>query len=185
MRDSQSDDTLDEDGEEIVPEEQRFARPGVGRSIAGALVLLFFDIAIGGSFAFSLLVCPIWFVVSLLKNAIQRPGWRVALIRVAIPPLVLGVALANHEVQLRVGKANAARVVTACEEFHAAHGTYPQRLEELVPQYFPAVPRAKYCLDGEFRYWNNEGRAFLVWYPDPPYGRSIYNFDQRRWGYLD
>jgi hypothetical protein len=40
----------------------------------------------------------------------------------------LGLVLANDAVQYRIGKANAAQIITACEEFHAANGKFPQTL---------------------------------------------------------
>ena len=159
---------------------------GIGGSISGALVLLAWDAAFTGSFLVSLMVCPIWIVVSILKNAIQRPGWRVALLRIAIPALTLGLVRANEAVQYRIGKANAPRIIAACEEFHAASGKFPKTLDELVPRYMPSIPRAKYCVAyGEFSYWNNEGRPILVWCVIPPFGRKIYDFEERRWGYID
>jgi len=159
---------------------------GIRVSIGGALVLLAWDAVLSGSFLLSFMVCPIWFLVSVLKNAIQRPGWRLALLRIAIPVLTLGLVLANNAFQLRIAEANAPRIVAACEDFHAANGKFPKTLDELVPRYMPAVPRAKYCLDyGEFRYWNLDGHPILVWYVVPPFGRKIYDFENRRWNYLD
>lgn len=81
---------------------------------------------------------------------------------------------------------NAARVVAACEEFRAVNGRFPRTLNELVPQYLPSVPRAKYCLHyGEFAYFLNDGHALLVWCVVPPYYRAIYDFETRRWSHLD
>jgi hypothetical protein len=154
---------------------------GIGWSIGGSLVLLAWD----GSFLLPLFACPIWFVFSILKNTIERPGWRLALVRIAIPPLTLGLAFANDAFQLRIAESNASRVVAACEEFHAATGRFPKSLDELVPQYLPSVPPAKYCLMwGQFVYLNS-GKPMLVWCVVPPYGRKIYDFEDRRWSYLD
>jgi len=159
---------------------------GIRVSIGGALLLVAWDVGLSGSYLTSLLFCPIWFLVSILKNAFQRPGWRLALLRIAIPALTLGLALANEGVQYRIGKANAPRIIAACEEFHAANGKFPKTLDELVPRYMPSIPRAKYCLDfGEFQYLNLDGRPLLVWYVVPPYGRKVYNFEDRRWNYID
>ena len=134
----------------------------------------------------SFMFCPLWFLISILKNAIQRPGWRLALLRIAIPAATLGLALANDDVQCKIGEANAPRIVAACEEFRAANGRFPKTLDDLVPAYLPSIPRAKYCLDyGEFRYWNIDGSPILVWYLVPPYGRKIYDFEKRRWNYID
>jgi hypothetical protein len=163
-----------------------WSHPGIRVSVGIAVLLLGLDVGIGGSFEFSLIFCPIWFLISVLKNAIQRPGWMLGLARIAVPPLTLALVLANNAVQWRIANANAARVVTACEAFHAATCKFPKTLDELVPRYLPSIPRAKYCLSwGDFMYWNNEGHPILVWCLVPPYGRKIYDFQERRWGYLD
>jgi hypothetical protein len=159
---------------------------GIGRSIAGATVLLTWDAVLSGSFLLSLIVCPIWFLFNVVKSAIQRPGWRAGLLNIAIPALTLGMALANDSLQYRVGKTNAPRIIKACEEFHAAKGTFPKTLDELVPRYLTSVPRAKYCLMyGEFDYYHLDNHPILVWCVVPPYGRKIYSFQDRRWGYID
>jgi hypothetical protein len=160
---------------------------GVVRSVGGALLLLAWDVVLFGSLGLSFFVCPIWFLFSIVKNSIQRPGWIVAIIRIAIPALTLGLVLANFAVQLKIAKANAPRIVAACEEFHAANGKFPKTLGELVPRYIPSIPRAKYCLTyGEFYYWNWEGHPpLLIWYTFPVFGKNVYNFENRQWNYID
>ncbi len=154
-------------------------------SIGAAAVLLAWDAGFSGSFLMSLIFCPIWLLLTILKNAIQRPGWSLALMTIAIPALTLGLAIANNAVQLRIAEANAARIIAACEEFHAAKRRFPKTVNELVPGYMPSVPRAKYCLAwGEFVYFNY-GKPMLVWCVVPPFGRRIYDFEARRWSYID
>jgi hypothetical protein len=169
------------------PKSEHQRRPSIRNSLWGAIFLLFWDGLLEGTYITSLLVCPVWFLVSLVKNAIQRPGWRVALIRIAAPALTLGIVWENNAIQWNIAEANAQRIVKACDEYHAANGKYPHTLDELVPRYLDAVPRAKYCLDhGEFWYWNfSEDNAHLVWWKVPPFGRKIYSFKEHRWGYLD
>ena len=159
---------------------------GIRRSVVAAAVLLAWDGALYGSFLMSMIFCPIWFLVSLLKNAIERPGWGLALVRIGIPALTLGLVWANNAVQLGVAEANAQRVVAACEAYHAANGRFPKSLEELVPQYMNSVPVARYCLlqPGRFDYYNS-GTPMLVWQVVPPYYRKIYDFHTRSWSYLD
>jgi hypothetical protein len=163
-------------------------RRGIKGSIWGAFALLIWDAGLFGSFLTSFLFCPIWFLVSIVKNAIQRPGWTIALIRITIPPLTLALVLANNAVQLRIAEQNAPRVAAACEQFYAANGKFPKTLDELVPRYLPSVPRAKYCYGfgfGEFVYMNFHGSPILFWYVIPPHGRRCYDFEHRRWRYLD
>jgi hypothetical protein len=158
---------------------------GMRVSIMTAIVLLAWDGVLTGSYLMSLLVCPVWLFISVLKNAIQHHNWRLALFTIAVPLLTLGLALGNEAIQYRIGKANAPRIVAACEDFHAVTGKFPKTLDELVPRYLPSIPRAKYCLNyGEFVYFNY-GRPMLVWYVVPPFGRRIYDFEDRRWSYLD
>ena len=160
----------------------RSARVSVGM----ALVVVAWDAGFSGSFLLSFCICTIWFLVSVLKNVFQRPGWTLGLFRIAVPALTLGLVLANNAVQYKIAEANAARIVAACENFELANGKFPQALDDLVPRYVQSIPRAKYCLAfGEFRYWNLDGRHSLVWYAVPPFGRRIYDFEERRWNYID
>ncbi len=155
-------------------------------SIVGAAVLLFWDAALTGSYLMSLLVCPVWFLVSLLKSPIERPGWSVALARIAIPVLTLCVALGNNAIQFKVGEANARQLIAACEKYHAANGRFPEKLDELVPRYIKSIPVAKYCLGPSSRfYYYNLSTPTLYWQVIPPYYRKIYNFDTQSWTYLD
>jgi hypothetical protein len=144
------------------------------------------DVAFTGSFLLSLIGCPLWFLGSLLKGLEDRVGWRRTVLRMAFPIVTLALVWANNVVQNRIADANAARVIAACEEFRAANGSFPKSLHELVPRYLPSVPRAKYCLVfGNFFYFNNGGHSVLFWCVVPPFGRRTYDFEPRRWSYMD
>jgi hypothetical protein len=169
-----------------IPGGKTAPRHGIRGSIVGALALLVWDAGFDGSCLMSSMVCPIWLLVSILKNAIQRPGWRLALLRIVMPALTLGLVLANAAFQFRISEANATRIITACEEYHAANGKFPKTLDELVPRYMPSIPPAKYCLGGKFLYSNGgEESHMLLWFEAPPYFRKIYHFETRRWSYMD
>ena len=165
----------------------RFLRDIRG-SVAGAAFLLVIDGVFGGSFAFSLISCPVWFFVSLVRNEKQRPGWGLALARVAIPALTLILLRANGLYQLEVAEAHARQVIAACERFHADRGRYPMTLDELVPRYFESVPIAKHCLGRarHFSYFNfNSGGSPSFYWQVFGFYRKTYNFEFRRWGHLD
>ena len=159
---------------------------GINRSLIAAAILLAWDGALFGTCLLAWIFCPIWFLVSLLKNAIKRPGWEIALVRIGIPAITFGLLWANNADQLGVAEANSRRVVAACEEYHAADGRFPKNLNELVPRYLNSIPRAKYCLGppSEFAYSNLE-TPMLYWQVLPPHLRKIYNFHTRSWSYLD
>lgn len=151
--------------------------------IAG-LVLLF-DLGLEGARLLSTAICPLWFLISLLKNIIKPPERSVAIFRISLPVLTFAIAMANGELQWKISDANAERVVKACDEFRVVNGRYPKTLDELVPDYFPSVPPAKHCmLGGNFWYFNMDGHCSLMW---SRYGfyRRTYEFDSKRWGNVD
>ena len=154
-------------------------------SLLGAGILLLFDVVFEGSYLLSILACPVWFLMSVVKNVIVRPGWRLALSRVAIPVLTLGIVLANTALQWKIADANGEQVAKACEDFHAASGHYPKTLDELVPRYLPSAPRAKYCLRGEFLYVNLDGQDVLLGWHKIGFCRKIYDFQTKEWHHLD
>jgi hypothetical protein len=102
--------------------------------------------------------------------------------------LFLGAAtLATVRLHLATAESRATLVIDACRAFEQAHGALPNRLEELVPEFLSAVPRAKYTLAwGEFTYSASETRRHTLMYVTlPPFGRRIYHFEEARWSQLD
>lgn len=155
----------------------------IKRSVVAAAILLLWDGAMYGTCLMACLFCPIWFLVSLLKNANERPGWVLALVRICIPAMTYGLLWANNAVQLEIAETNAQRVVEACEAYHAATGVFPKDLNKLVPRYLNSIPPAKHCMAGNFSYYS--GTPMLYWHVVPPHLRKIYDFNTRRWTYLD
>ena len=109
-----------EDAGPITPGSGASHHPGIGGSIAGACVLLAWDVVLTGSFVMSYLACPIWFLVSVVNNAMQRPGWRLALLRIAVPALTLVLVFGNNSLQCAIAEVNAERIIKACEEFRVS-----------------------------------------------------------------
>lgn len=160
---------------------------GIKTSVVAAAILLAWDAVIGaGTFMTSMLICPIWFFVNLVRFPSNRSDWGVALIRIGIPASMFGLVLANNNLQLQVAESRAQRVIAACMAYHAANGKFPDKLDELVPKYMTYVPSARYCPGpwSQFRYYNGENPS-LFWYIFPPYDRKIYNFNTRRWSYMN
>ena len=158
-------------------------------SLLGACVLIFFDMVLTGSYAFSALTCPVWFVISLVKARVQRRNVevRVAVARVLVPAATLAIVLANAGLQREIANSNAERITKACESFHAAHGVYPNRLADLVPQYLGSIPRAKYRLiESEFEYYLDQSAYPMLWWRPLPYVSTAgYNFGTGQWFFLD
>ncbi len=153
-------------------------------SLWGMAAVLLLDVGHDGFYMFSLLICPAWFLISLVKSVVERPGLGIAVLRVSMPLLTLAIAMSNGALQWRISDVNAERVIKACEEFRVVNGRYPSELDELVPKYLTSVPRAKYCMTGEFRYNNSDDHCSLWWIRYGFY-RRMYNFDTKRWSNLD
>src|SRR6266545_469978 len=105
-------------------------------------------------------------------------------IYVAVAVLVLSVNFANNQLARRRADA----LITACRQYEARHGRLPDRLDELVPDFIPSVPLAKYTLMPPFNmfmYMVRPGKHSLMWVAFPPFGRPYYVFEDNRWGSLD
>jgi len=77
-------------------------------------------------------------------------------------------------------------LVAALHRYEARHQRLPDSLQALVPEFIPAVPRAKYTLMfGDFLYYASERQHVLMWVMIPPFGRQLYDFERRRWRTLD
>ena len=153
-------------------------------SLIGASVLICIDVVACGCYLCSVLLCPLWFVASVVLVFVRRPNRWVAIAWVLIPIATLLLAVANLGLQVSIARTNADKVVRACESYRAANGRLPDRLDQLVPRYLNSVPTAKYCLlFGTFSY--SPTYQFLYWYVVPPFGRMVYGFDNGRWTYID
>ena len=152
-----------ESNEPISSRRWRCVITAIKGSVLIAAAVLFWDVGNEGSYILSLVICPLWFLISFIKNLIQRPKWGIAVLRVSMPLLTLAIAISNGSLQWKISDVNAERVIKACEEFRVVNGHYPSSLEELVPKYLTSVPPAKYCMMGKFWYVNSgQGQRTLT-----------------------
>jgi hypothetical protein len=83
---------------------------------------------------------------------------------------------------------NAEQIIAACRAFHGKRGHFPQALEELVPEFLPELPPAKYAgphFGFTYDVQQDGSRHVLGWTEVIPFGRPYYVFEEDRWGYLD
>jgi hypothetical protein len=106
--------------------------------------------------------------------------------------VIYGVMMASVVVTIRVNNRLARRradgIVAALKLYKSMTGDYPVRLTELVPDYMPAVPQAKYTLmfnEFTYHYDRTKHEGFLMYTALPPFGRQTYWLDTDTWGYLD
>jgi hypothetical protein len=171
------------------------AQPPRLRRTAVALALLFLaDLGFAGQGIFSLVVATIgvglltlgalWAAV---RGTAPRALARSRAVRAAMY-LCLGVTtVAVMRIHATTAENHAAQVIEACRAYQARHGKLPDRLQELVPEFLPAVPPAKYTLSwGEFTYLTSGDQSHTLMYVAlPPFGRRLYHFEEARWSQLD
>lgn len=107
---------------------------------------------------------------------------------IGIAILVVTMALVFTGLRINSGLARdrAEAIIKACEQFKGATGKYPERLVELVPNYMEKIPRTSYALlAGDFIYLSKNNQHRLVYTAIPPYGRSYYTFEEKKWGATD
>ena len=100
---------------------------------------------------------------------------------------LLGVATsATVRVYASTAQAHATQLIHACHAYKAKYGGFPDRLQELVPEFLPSVPRAKYVLVwGEFTYWSSPTSHTLMYTSLPPFMRRLYNLEHDTWSQIE
>lgn len=89
-------------------------------------------------------------------NVVRHPDWIMARLMV---PAVKQVSLSAW---LAAARREQALAAIALERFFAKHGAYPAKLEELVPEFLPAVPLDP-CDGMPLRYRRTETGRFTLW----------------------
>jgi hypothetical protein len=158
---------------------------GVRGSLVIAALLILCDGLLDGGFAMSVVVCPLWLLIAMVRLRVRWPSTTADVARLLIPIGTGACVLANHYFQKSIAIRNAARVIEACEDYRAANGTYPEQLEDLVPGFLGSIPRAKYCLNRPNFIYSGPPSNTLSWSDAPPFGRRVYRFETREWRSVD
>ena len=72
--------------------------------------------------------------------------------------------------------------------YRAKYQHYPEKLDQLVPEYVSSIPSATYGLFGneKFSYAPHETtEPFIFYHCVPPFGVCYYYVESRCWEYLD
>jgi hypothetical protein len=111
-------------------------------------------------------------------------GLRLIAIYFGLVVAVVATLIMNNAIAL----VRATRIVGALKLYKAKHGRYPERLQDLVPEYMPWVPLAKdTLLFNAFHYWHHDDDdgGCLMYTIFPPFGRRIYGLADEKWSYID
>ncbi len=86
-------------------------------SLILAIVIIFFDAIDGGTFMLAYMVCPIWFLVALIRASFGRVSARVNTVRVLVPIATGLLVFGNFMLQREIAMARAAQIVAACKHY--------------------------------------------------------------------
>jgi len=166
--------------------------------ITGLFLLALDRAALGGLCAMILIVPACVMVVArslhwIVADRQLRVERRASLQRVLSVWALISLSLMSVRVDNWLARGRAEIVIAAVERFRQEHGRFPEDLDELVPTYLPAIPRAKPFTLGHFgEFWymgapadHPELEPFLTYTDVPPFGRVDYGFRSRRFGRLD
>ena len=159
--------------------------------LAGAL-FVFDALVLNQGFVALLVILLVFFV--LLPRALwglrtSRALYLERLTKAGIYLLACVAVFAANVLQNRMADRRAIEIGKACLAYHAKYNHHPQRLNELVPEFLPSVPAAKYTLGAgnNFFYFSSlNGREPMLFYEAlPPFGRRFYHMETGSWGFLD
>lgn len=157
------------------------------RPIGLSLLLIFLD-ELG---VFALLIGAFLVLVYLPRSLLAKKYAtcrKERLIRFAVYLAAVGVVLSLIPINRQVAEDRAQRIIAAAENYKTANGKYPDRLDQLAPQFIAEIPtKARVTFtDIGFRYLTgSEDSHLLMYVAMPPFGRRIYNFETKSWGFID
>ena len=121
---------------------------------------------------------------SLLSRDREKAKTRSLKALMLMATAVLAIASISANNVLAARRCN--HLIAACEQYHSKYNKYPDQLEQLVPEFVPTVPMAKYTMMfNSFSYTSTADRHTILYVSFPPFGRPYYVFEKHRWGDLD
>ncbi|MEE8300301.1 MAG: hypothetical protein V3R28_03240 [Desulfatiglandales bacterium] len=162
---------------------------GLRKSLITAAVLYIFDAFIinqGAIALITILVVVILFLPRAIFSIKDKPLFKNRLLKATIYFIMAVAIFGSNFINNKIAKYRAERLIEACYKYHNKYQQYPNKLEDLVPDFIPRVPSAKFTLSfNKFRYISSDKHHMLTYVHRPPFGRPFYDFEKGKWGYLD
>ena len=157
--------------------------------VIATLTLGIIDAFFFGQAVISVILCiagVLYFLPRAIAARRDDARFKLRLSKAAITTIVGFTALGMIVYGNVIARERAESLIVAIEQFHAKHGRYPERLEEIVPVFISGIPKAKYVVIADrFSYFKSDSRHSLMYVEIPPFGRRIYTFEDRKWTTLD
>jgi hypothetical protein len=134
------------------------------------------------------IVVVLWMLPRMLFAAVQKDREQMKLwaAKAVIFAVMVVAVFGSNSMNNQLARHRAETLISACKAYQAKYQKLPDHLEDIVPEFIPEVPLAKFALMyNRFYYIPSEGHHILMWIALPPFGRPQYFFEEDRWGYLD
>lgn len=151
-------------------------RMALGRGLLAAFLVLSFDWVAMPLLILMALVAGIFLLRARRQG--MADGARAGRIKALIYGLASLAAVGLFVTRQAEDRKNGDALVAAIEQFKAQRGSYPGRLEELVPGQFKEIPRPHH---GPYLYLNEAGSWRLLYVFLPPGGKCAYGSGERAW----
>jgi hypothetical protein len=124
--------------------------------------------------------------VRTIKKREDSVALKKRLIIMGIYAIMVVLVFASNHLNNVIAKNRAEVIIKACEQYKLKNGVYPHVLSVLVPEFIQEIPTAKYTLlSNQFRYSASANHHSLMFAAIPPFGRSYYILEEKRWGSID
>lgn len=110
------------------------------------------------------------------RESIKREG-----VFVLTVILVFSFIISNNY----LAKYRTEKLIKVCNVYKDKYGHYPEKLEDLVPDYYSKVPSAKLGMWGKYWYSSYEGKHSIMYVAIPPFGRPYFKLEENKWGFMD
>lgn len=130
------------------------------------------------SFIVALICVPKFFYAVFKKNrnSIKTEGLFILTV-----VLVFSFIISNNH----LARSRTEKLIKVCNVYKEKYGHYPEKLEDLVPEYYSKVPRAKLGVWGQYTYLAIDGKHSIMYISMPPFGRPCFKLEENKWGFLD
>jgi hypothetical protein len=140
-----------------------------------------------GVIVFLFLLYVIFFLVPISLFALKKNKdiFRYRAAKACIYFLMATAIFGTNHLNNKIARHRAENIISSIKEFKSEYQRYPDKLDELVPEFLPSVPLAKYILgDNKFRYAasQEERRHLLIM---PLINMRYYHFEEDKWRVAD
>jgi len=166
----------------------------IGITLIAAVVFLIDSFLLGEN-VLAWIVAVIFVLLNILEAAKHTPhDWpqvRHNLAKAAVYGLMVAGVYSVNKWNEGVTQDNLAQLVAANRNYLTKYMHYPEKLEELIPEFIPAIPPAKknyspwnaFSYEGHVITWVSSPAARIIfWTTNSNHGKSYFNLETGQWG---